>query len=208
MALRGFAGAMLALAVAASPALACKGETEIHSDNFADAGGPWDGTDNVTIGGGYATLKTEPGKNAVLAYIGGQFKEFDVCADITIPATKNPDGGAVAGILFWFSGNPADFYGMIMTPGGMLGAIRVKDGKPLVMSPFRKQAAIKLGADAKNTFRITAKGNAVTVYANDQRVSSFRGTPTEGLLALYAEGERDQANAWKFSNFKLTDPPK
>jgi hypothetical protein len=208
MVLRSFAGAMLALAVAVSPALACKGETEIHSDNFTDQSGPWEGTDNATIGGGFATLKTEPGKNSVLMYTGQLVQEFDVCVDLTFPATRSPEGGAVAGVLFWFNGNPPEFYGLIMTPGGIMGALRLKDGKPLVVSPFRKQNAIKVGTDAKNTIRITAKGNTVTVYINDTRVASFRGLPVEGYLGFYAEGEKDQANNWRYSNFKLTDAPK
>src|SRR5262245_14158302 len=208
MVVRNFAAALLALTVAASPALACKGETQVFSDNFDDSSGPWEGTDNVTIGGGFVTMKTEPGKNGVLLYTGGLFTEFDVCADVTIPATRNPDGGALAGVLFWFNGNPPDFFGTIMTPGGMLGSLRLKNGKPLVVSPFRKQPAIKLGTDATNSLRITAKGNSVTVYVNDQRAASFRGTPTEGYLGFYAEGEREQPTVWKFSNFKLTDPPK
>jgi hypothetical protein len=208
MVLRSFAGAMLALAVAVSPALACKGETEIYSDDFTDQSGPWEGTDNATIGGGFATLKAEGGKNAVLMYTGGLVQEFDLCVDISMPASRDPNGGAVAGILFWFNGNPPEFYGFITTPGGVTGALRLKDNKPLVVSPFRKQNAVKTGTDAKNMFRITAKGNAVTVYANDTRIAGFRGTPADGYLGFYAEGEKDTGSAWKFSNFKLTDAPK
>jgi hypothetical protein len=48
----------------------------------------------------------------------------------------------------------------------------------------------------------------VTVYANDKKVVSFRGTPEEAYIGLYAQSwEGETANAWKFSNFKLTQPP-
>jgi hypothetical protein len=206
MVLRSFAGAMLALAVAMSPALACKGANEIYSDDFTDANGPWEGTDNATIGGGVATLKADSGKAAALIYTGGTFQEFDLCVDIAMPATRDPNGGAVAGILFWFTPNPAEFFGFIITPGGMAGALRLKNEKPVVVSPFRKQNAIKTGTDAKNTFRLTAKGNSLTVYGNDQRLAGFRGTPADGYVGLYAEGEKDTGSAWKFSNFKMTEP--
>src|SRR5262249_23085836 len=208
MILRSFAGAMLALAVAASPALACKGETEIYSDNFTDSGGPWEGTDNFAVGGGFATAKAEPGKNGVLLYSGGFVSEFDVCVDITVPATKGPNSTAIAGLLFWFAGNPPDLYAVLASATGLAGAIKVNNGKSTLVSPFRKQAAVKTGTGAKNTFRVTAKGNTVTVYANDQKLAGFRGNPTDGYLGFYAESEADGANEWKFSNFKLTEPPK
>ncbi len=58
MMLRTIAGAMLALAIAGGPALACKGD-EIFSDDFADDSGPWDSTQFSTIAGGYAELKLD-----------------------------------------------------------------------------------------------------------------------------------------------------
>src|SRR5262245_54434950 len=64
MVLRAVTGAMLAFAIAASPALACKGDVEIYSDDFANADGPWETTEGVTLGKGFAELKPEPGKAA------------------------------------------------------------------------------------------------------------------------------------------------
>jgi hypothetical protein len=56
--------------------------------------------------------------------------------------------------------------------------------------------------------RITAKSSQVTVYANDQKLVAFRGTPDEAYIGLYAQSwEGETANTWKFSNFKLTQPP-
>jgi hypothetical protein len=80
-------------------------------------------------------------------------------------------------------------------------------GKLQVTSPFRKQAALKTGADAKNTLRVTVKGNSITVYANDQKVAAYRTNPGEGALGLFAEGDNDKPTVWRFSNFKLTEAP-
>jgi hypothetical protein len=198
---------MLALAIAASPALACQGE-EIFSDDFADDSGSWATAPWFSIKGGVAEFKVDPGTAGFIPYLGGNFKEFDVCVDITNPAIKNPEAPPVAGIAFWF----ADFQNttavLAAGPIGVILAIRSTKGRNLMASPPKKHPAIKTAPGEKNTFRVTAKGNNVTFYANGQRVGTFRGVPSDGLLGLIAESERDQVTSWKFSNFKLTEPPK
>ena len=207
MALRTIVGAMLALAIAGSPALACQGE-EIYSDDFADDSGMWgDPPDWMKIGGGSMELKLQPGYRGIAFFRGGQQKEFDVCVDITYPEAKKPDGGTVAGIAFWFK-DWENHYVVGTTPVGAVGAYRYNKDKLALQSPFRSNPAVKGGAGAQNTFRVTVKGNAITIYANDQRIAGFRGTPEEAWMGLYAESEQDNSNAWKFSNFRLTEAPK
>jgi hypothetical protein len=142
-----------------------------------------------------------------MLYSGASVQEFDTCVDITMPVTRGPNSTAVAGILFWFNGNPPNLYGVLATTAGLVGALRVTNGKMTVMSAFRKQNAVKTGAGAQNTFRVTAQGNTVTVSVNDQKVAAFRGSPADGYVGLYAESEAGNASEWKFANFKLTDPP-
>ena len=206
MKLRTVAAAMLALTVAASPALACKGE-EIYSEDFSSSDGPWANAPWFKIAGGAAEFKMEAGNSGFIPYLGGNFKEFDVCVDIVNPPFKNPEAPPVAGLAFWFK----DFQNMVAvlsSPAGMMFAINNGNGRTLLASPPRKISALKSGDGAVNTLRITVKGNNATFYVNDQRVGAFRGTPNEGLLGLIAEAEKDQVTSWKFSNFKLTDPPK
>ncbi len=206
MDLRSIVGAVLALAIAASPALACKGD-EIFSDDFNEDSGMWPNADWITIGGGAMELKLRPGYQGFAAFRGESPKEFDACVDITYPDAKKPDGGTLAGIAFWFK-DYDNYYGVGTTPVGAVGGFRVNKGKFALQAPFRKYNQVKGGTGAKNTFRVTVKGNNITVYANDQRVAGFRGVPDDGLMGLFAESEQDNANAWKFSSFKLTEPPK
>jgi hypothetical protein len=206
MILRSVVGAILAFAVAASPALACKGE-EVFSDDFTDEGGPWGSAPWFKIAGGSAEIKMDPGFAGVAPFLGGTFKEFDVCVDITNPAVKTPESPPIAGIAFWFK----DFQNMtsvLAAPIGAMIAIRNTKGRQLIATPARQVAALKTDAGAKNTLRVTAKGNNVTFYANDQRVANFRGVPDDAFIGLYGESERDQSTSWKFSNFKLTEAPK
>jgi len=206
MKLQTIAAAVLALTIAASPALACKGE-EIYSDDFSSADGPWAPAPWFSIAGGGAEFKLEPGNTGIIPYLGGNFKEFDACVDIANPAFKNPDAPPVAGLAFWAN----DFQNLgavLLSPVGVMVSIRNTKGRSLLASPPRKVAALKSGNGAVNTLRVTVKGQNVTVYANDQRVASFRGNPEDGLVGLIAESEKDQVTSWKFSNFKLTEPPK
>ncbi len=198
--------AMLALTIAASPALACKGE-EIYSEDFSSSDGPWANAPWFNIAGGAAEFKMEPGNSGFIPYLGGNFKEFDVCVDVANPAFKNADAPPVAGLAFWFN----DFQNMVAVlaaPAGVMFAISNNKGRNILASPPRKINAFKTGNGATNTLRVTAKGNNVAFYANDQRVGTFRGTPNDGLIGLIAESEKDQVTSWKFSNFKLTEPPK
>ena len=206
MVLRTIAGVVLALAIAGSPALACKGD-EIYSDDFADDSGMWGNpSDWLKIGGGSMELTLQPGYRGAALFRGQTLKEFDACVDITYPEAKKPDGGPLAGIAFWFK-EWANHYVVATTPIGAVGAFRYNKEKFALQSPFRKYNHIKAGAGATNTFRVTVKGNSITIYANDQRVAGFRGTPDDAWMGLFAESEQDGANTWKFSNFKLTEPP-
>src|SRR5262249_43859740 len=117
---RAFTGALIALAIAASPALACKGE-EIFSDDFADDGGPWDQTQFSKIGGGFAEVTMKPGYLGVVKLLADTPKEFDMCVDLIYPEAKTPDGGTTGGLAFWFKDYENFFY-VGTTPIGAAGA--------------------------------------------------------------------------------------
>jgi len=201
MLLKTILGGAFALVVAVSPALACKG-TDIYSDDFSSSDGPWHKEGAVNIGGGFAELKASPNNPALILYEGAQIKDLDVCADITYPQARSPEEAGAGGILFWVNFEPVSIFIMGTTPEGMLGVVRISQGRALAVAPFRKYNFIKTGAGAKNNFRVTAKGGNVKVYANDQQAAAFRGQASDGFIGLYAEGN----SAWKFSNFKLSEP--
>jgi hypothetical protein len=206
MVLRAISGALVALAIAASPALACKGK-EIFADDFQSDSGSWDNAEWIKIGGGFAELTLPAGYGGVMRYLGDTPKDFDMCVDITYPADATPEGGGgIGGVAFGF----ADYENVnlvVTAPLGVMGAVRIAKGKLLVASAFRKLTLLKAGPNGKNTVRITVKGNSVTLYANDQKVAGYRSQPGDGALGLYAEGDKDKPATWRFSNFKLTEAP-
>src|SRR5205807_4814842 len=90
MPLRLVTGALLAMAVASSPALACKGPNVIFADNFAEADPGWSTSDAIAIGSNSIQLKSQPGGVTGSFYSGSFFEDADICIDATSPAAKNP----------------------------------------------------------------------------------------------------------------------
>ena len=98
------------------------------------------------------------------------------------------------------------FFLLVTTLAGAVGVVRVDKDKVTVQAPFRTVSAINAGAGAKNTLRITVKGNTATVYVNDQRFAAIEGS-LSGQLALYGESADGQTAVWRFSKFRLTEAP-
>jgi hypothetical protein len=213
--LRILSGALLVVAISASPVLAACDGDELFSDDFSDqqlSKDQWDPSEALSIGNGYLQIKPQqshitakPIPNSAGA------KEFDLCFDITYPPAKQPDGGTWGGVVFWFKDFKNHYY-LWTTPAGAVGAIRVVDEKERMMGK-KFQIGLKTGAGAKNSFQLTVKSNVVTVYANGQRLFAFKPIAKDAevaqiAVAFAATSEKDQENAWQFSNVKLTEPPK
>jgi hypothetical protein len=200
MILRTVTGALVALLIAASPALACMGE-EIYSDDFAEDSGNWANADWIKIGGGALEMALQPQYSGWLSFRGGTFKEFDVCVDIT-----NGAADGAGGLIFWQK-DADNRYMLVALGNGVVGLARVTKGRLLFASPPRQNPAVKGGPGTKNTFRVTVKGNSITGYGNGQKLFATKGVPEDGYIGFYAEAGAGTPN-WKFSNFKLTDAPK
>jgi hypothetical protein len=209
MALRIFAGTIVALTLASSPALACKGE-EIFADDFTEPSSSWSQDKSLSIGGGQARLTVDPKMSRVAFFLDGTFAEFDVCVDITYPQAKNPDGGTWGGVAFWFK-DWKSYLAVYTTPAGVWCAERGTPGGARDMKPCRKAESLKTGAGAKNTIRVTAKGTNATVYFNDTRVDTVKVPKTlvtDGVIMLFTGNSEDTPHVWQFSNFILTEAPK
>jgi len=205
-------GAVLATAVSIGPVLACEGE-EIFSDDFSDvtlSRDMWGGGDFISIEKGFLQIKNKPGY-AGLTPIPLHQPEFDACVDVIYPAANKPDG-THGGFAFWFK-DWDNYYEVITTPAGGLGAFRSTKGRLLALGAFKIYPALKKGTGEKNTIRLSVKGNTGTVYGNGQRLMAFRAVAADAQaatigVALKASSEADQENAWRFTNVKLTEPPK
>jgi hypothetical protein len=207
-----------ALFLATGSARACTGE-EIFADDFSDPALSEDfwgvaGAKGRSVGKGYLEIKPQMGYVSFATIPSGRdVKEFDVCADVTYPEAKNPDGGTIGGFIFLFK-DWDNYYEVGTTPVGGLAVFRNAKGKGTAVSaPFKVYDQLKKGAGSTNTIRVLLKGNTGTVFGNGQRLTAFRTVAADAAaatvgVALYASSEKEQENGWKFGNVKLTEPPK
>jgi hypothetical protein len=205
MSLRFATGALFAIVLASSPALACKGPNVVFADSFAEADPGWGTNDQLVIGSNRAQLKSQPGGVAGSFYTGSFFDDADICIDVTSPAARNP-AEVNAGLVFW-ADDWDNFYMFQITPDGQASIYRSQKGKTIFPVSWRKADAVKPGANAVNTLRLTLKGGNGTAYVNDKQFVAFKGMPPKGgsLIGLFSASENGAVNIWSFSNLKITD---
>jgi hypothetical protein len=212
--LRILSGAMLAVAVSASPALAACDGDELFSDDFSDpqqSQDQWGTAEFLSFGDGYLQIKSKPGFTSFSKIPVNGAWEFDLCVDITYPEAKNPDGGTYAGVMFWFN-DWKNYYYVWTTPVGGIGALRLFNDKTRMMGK-RFNVGLNAGAGTTNNFQVTVKSDVVTVYGNGQKLLAFKPVAKDAEaakveVALFAYSEKEQENTWRFSNVRLTEPPK
>jgi hypothetical protein len=207
MALRVFMGALLAMALASVPALACKGPNVIFSDNFTDVDPGWSTDDQFAIGGGKVQIKPDAGKSYGSYYGGSIFDDADMCVDLSVSPPRDPTNLS-GGLVFWLD-DWENAYLFLISPAGQAAVLRYQKGKALYPVSWRKADSVKTGANAVNTIRVTTKGSAVSTYINDKPFVALKGQPPKGggSIGLYGESENGAQNVWTFSNLKITDLP-
>jgi len=197
-------GVLLAMAIASSPALACKGSEVLYSDDFKELDPGW----NVIFGnfeasGGKLAAKSEPGKVALMEYDADFFPGADVCVDILSPNVKDPSN-VFAGISFRTSNST---YYVGIRPDGFAGVLRYSGDWLRPVSP-RKFDAVKPGA-ASNTLRVVWKAGDPTVstFINDKPWVNFKANEANKnrKIGIYAEPE---SGIFQYSNLKVSTPPR
>jgi hypothetical protein len=207
--------ALFAIAVASSPALACKGATSLLRDDFTDADPAWaeaftDGP-SFQIGGGKVLAKSEPGQYNVLLYQGDFFAAGDACVTIKNPAAVRDPSGIWAGMVLQ-AGDGA-WYMPSLNLDGTAGVTRVTGDGWLNPVPARKFGEIKSGPNAANVLRVVwkappPKGSnnppdpTVAIFINDKPFFNFKMTPNSNRqfgLAVGSEG-----NVYQFTDLAIT----
>ncbi len=204
------AGAIFAVAVAASPALACKGATVLLQDDFTELDPAWDKVfGDFDVSGGKMVGKTEPGKIGLLVYGGSFFPGADACVDITAPTVRNPSA-IQAGLGFW-AGDSSYF--MAIRPDGTAAVHRLTSDGWLHPVPSRKFDGIKSGPNAVNSLRVVwnappprgstaAPDPTVQFFINERPFIKFKAIPNSNRqLELYVESE---GAAYQFSKLVVT----
>ncbi len=204
-----FAPFALAACLLATPVWACDPAAAPETFQTGDAG--WGDADaQFRVENNAAILAPEVGTQTARWNAGKSMTDADVCVTIEMPDSTAEASRGYAGVLFW-GVDKDNFYQAVISRNGMVTVARKVGGRilsaPLVH--WTPSSAIKTGADATNTLRITTEGENVAVRINDTEVARFRGQAPEaashiGLIASSAPGAVD---TWRFTDFKLASPP-
>jgi len=210
--MRAFSLIALALMLAASPALACTGQSVYLAGDFKTAELGWGQEDaSFKVDGAKADFTPQSGTQTARWDTGVTLTDLDACVSVAMPATSADASRTYAGLLFWLT-DKDNFYEVVIAPNGLFTVARKVRGKIAAAAPvpWTKAKAIKLGPDAKNTLQVTLEGQIVTVRINDAEVARFHGQAPEGpshvgLVAASAPGTTD---TWRLSDLKVTNVAK
>jgi hypothetical protein len=200
------AAAAVVAVLAANPAFACKGGKILFEDNFSFVDAAWGPDDKVVIANGSLTITPERDTGYSALYEGATFRQADICVDIAMPQVRNvKDEYASAGILF-LAEDYSSYYYFWLAPAGYAGVSRFVDKKWTYPVPYRR-VTTNNQVGATNTLRVTFGGGKGTIYINDRKIADFRTQHSSNAeyFGLRADSEERAANAWKFSNVKITD---
>lgn len=201
--------AALAVIFAASPALACTGQS-VHLEGDFDIGDPgWGPQDErFNVQGPKAVLTPEPGTQTARWDTGLTLTDLDACVTLTMPNDPTDTSRTYAGLLFWLT-DKNNFYEAVIAPNGLFTVARKINGKLAMAAPvpWTKTDALKLAPGDKNVLRLTLEGQMVTVRINDEVVARFRGQAPgkPSHIGLVAASAPDATDIWHVSQLKVTN---
>jgi len=194
------ASIVAAASLAANPAHACKGNTEIFNIDFNDEGslGESDEYRTLTYSDGKLVLKAAKGKIAWPETDDTYSDDIDIC--VTVKLLKLTEKGSVgAGIKFWsLSG---DTWVFLLDPIAATAKI-ARSQKKWTFPVNNKKVDIVKGPDHESSLRLTVQGKDLTAYVNDKQVFTYKrkdDAPDDFSVGIAAEG-----GEWEFSEFKAT----
>ncbi len=199
------ASALTLLLTAGGAASACEGNVVLLEDHFDANSHVWSTTGTVTYKDGLIEMKVKSGV-ADKIFANPLYKDVDICADMAVTAGSNLPG-IYTGIAFWAT-DKDNLYTFQISPSGVAGVFRLKDGKWSTIVEDTKSDAIKDGRDKVNTLRVTTEGEDATVYVNDEQIADFKGEPPEGgqVVGFVAQAADQSSATFEFDDFKVTSP--
>jgi hypothetical protein len=209
MTIRISAGITAALLLAASPALACKGDKVLFSDDFKQVDSSW-GFDSpdVSVEEGKVKVKPQPDISNLLVYKGILFTNADYCITVRTPNSLSDNDNTMAGPIFWAT-DYDNYYMFMITPSGFAEITRKVAGKWIDVVEWKQDPNIKRDPGSKNVLEVVTDGNTVTTMINDVKFASVKGQAPEagGQIGMRAQSEKNQVDTWKFTALKITNVP-
>jgi hypothetical protein len=198
-----------AMALAGTPAWACKGTKTLFTDDFQQVDASW-GLDapDVTVEDGKVKVKPQPNISNLLIYKGLNFGQVDICLTVRMPNIVSNNDNTMAGPVFWQQ-DYDNYYMFMITPSGYAEIARKLGGKWVSVVDWKADPAIKSSVGASNVLRVLLSGNTITTFVNDVKFASVKGQMPDGggRIGMRAQSEENQVDTWKFSALKVTDVP-
>jgi hypothetical protein len=197
--------ALTLFVIAAGSAAACEGDVILLEDHFDSNSHVWSTTGSVTYTDGLIEMKVKSGV-ADKIFANPVYHDVDICADMAVTAGSNLPGIYV-GIAFWAT-DKDNLYTFQISPSGVAGVFRLKEGKWSTVVEDTKSDAIKDGRDQVNSLRVTTEGDDATVFVNDEKIADFKGdAPESGQQVGFVAQASDQSSAtFQFDDFEMTSP--
>jgi hypothetical protein len=200
------------LAGLAPPALACKGQKVIYSDDFAERDAGWFiaaadlESGRVAFGGDRMLVRMEGDRgNSILNMAFGLPTDTDICMRARIVDGSDLNKGSV-GMVFWAKGYD-DQYLYDVQGNGLYAIYHWTERAWQTITPPAAAPAFKAGLGEDNLLRVTTKGQTATLFLNDQQIARFRApTPTGTVKAgIRVTSHAPNSIGVEFRDFTVTD---
>jgi hypothetical protein len=190
---------------AAGAARACDGDTILLQDHFDTNSPVWSTTGDVNYTDGYIEMKVAA-KAADKIFANPLYQDIDMCADMQVTAGSNMSSIYV-GLAFWAT-DKDNLYTFQVSPTGVAGVYRLKDGEWSTIVDDVKSDAVKSGRDKVNSLRVTTTGKDGVVYVNDTKIADFKGEPPEGgqHVGFVAQASDQSSATFQFDDVLVTAP--
>ena len=204
---KSFYACVVAALLASGPALACKGDKVLFSDDFKQVDSSW-GFDSpdVSVEEGKVKIKPQPDISNLLIYKAILFGNADYCIVVRMPNVMSDTDNTMAGPIFWAT-DYDNYYMFMITPSGYAEITRKVKGRWIDVVEWKQSPSIKRDSGSKNLLRVETNGDTITTYINDEKFASVKGQAPDGggQIGMRAQSEKGQVDTWKFTALKVTD---
>jgi hypothetical protein len=191
-------------------AAACPG-TVVFQDQFPD-GDPYlniqataGAQGNAQAGKGQIIL-LQANYGQAVQYPGIQLGDANICATFNTLATDKAEN-QMAGIEFWATDYANIFSFLINPTNGQFQLAQKVGGAWTIIVNSTPNAAVAKGMGKTNTLRVQTKGNAASLYVNNQLVETFSAVPPAGggVVGFYAQSDSawTTRETWQISNLTV-----
>ena len=178
----------------------------LYADDFSDPSSGWPVDDDGDVRRSYQAGEYEILTRAKTYWAGSgpplaDIANYSVAAEMRIPNGDKGFYGLIFDRVDW-----QHFYIFVVSPTSQVYAVLRHDPAWVMLTPFVSSAAINAGS-ATNHLRVDRSGDQITVYVNDQLLTSLvDGTHTgdSNEVGLFTQSDTSVPVAMRFDNFTVS----